>query len=103
MGVFNNKEKTEFEIGDKLFYYYKYPMQEPYNGEYGVVTFIVKEIHIEKTITENGTRKSEKYEGGKFGTNYYGIASSFMVSKTMSGLTEKLLSCGYSFDAVGER
>jgi hypothetical protein len=88
--------KSEYKIGDKLYYYYKFPNSEPYNGRESVVTFIVEKIHFQvELMSETSFIANVQYEGGKFGTNYYGIAPSNLVAKSYEELAVKLLSSGY--------
>ena len=92
--MFRKKKTTEFQIGDKLYAYYKFPEGKPYNGEYGRVSFIVETIHVTQRITNKAMMQSERYEGGKFGTNYYGIFDGDMVSDSEEGLAVKLMRKG---------
>lgn len=92
----NKNADTEFQLGEKLYYYYKFPAGEPYNGQEGVVSFYVDRIYVERIITKERVVIKEGYEGARLGANYYGIADGDMCARSMTDLTRKLLEKGYS-------
>ena len=93
---------TKYNIGDKLYYYYKFPNGAPYNGRTSVVSFYVERIHVDVEVDKNRTRQSERYEGASIGCNYYGIAPENLVGRSIEELTAKLLKQGYSLSKEEE-
>lgn len=88
--------KTEHAVGDRLYFFYTYPDQAPYHGMQAIVSFTVDTIGIDISTNREHTTQKERYEGGKFGCNYYGIAPAHLVAKSKEELVAKLILQGYT-------